>query len=138
MLICFFLNSLLKFTVDLSVFISPNFLKDWGLLSYMISNSVLILLCGSLVFFILKKLNWQISTYLLLASILLLALITDIIPAPDYDLKSGKYLSVAGDWLKYYCNIQSILYFIFCLLAGVIYYKNKKADQIQFADYTTF
>jgi len=120
--IYFFIYSFLEFTLYLSVYIAPNFLKGWGLLSYMLSNIFLVVLGISIVLYFLKNTNWQ-----------LLQLISFVIP-PDYLLLSGAGFINATSWIKYFGKIQVILMLIFCVMAAVIYYKNMKADQIQLTD----
>jgi len=127
-LIFFLVCSLLEVTLHLSMYAGSMFLKDWGYLSYMLSNLVFIILCSGGIFLILKKLNWQISTYLILGSILLLQLIAGLIFPLSADCHSTAY-----DWMKYFSNAQVLLLPAFGVFAAFIYYKNKKADQIQFS-----
>lgn len=124
-LIWIFIYALLQVTIHLSMYTGSKFLKDWGLLSYMLSNLAFILFCGGGVFAILKKKNWQINTYQLLGSILLIRLILSLVVPCSHP--------TAYDWMKYCSYMQYFSLPAFGVLAAVIYYKNKKVDQIQFS-----
>lgn len=127
-LIWIFMYALLQVTIHLSMHTGSKFLKDWGLMSYMLSNLAFILSCGGGIFLILKKMNWQINTYHLLGSILLLQLILSLIFPFSLNFNSTAY-----DWMKYCSYMQYFSLPAFGVLAAVIYYKNKKVDKMQFS-----
>lgn len=126
-LVFFLMYSLLEVILHLSLLTGPKFLKDWGLLSYMISSLVFVILCYGGIFFIHKKMNWVTNTYLLLFMIFLTQLTAGLI-------FPHSAASMAHDWMKLFSNAQVLLLPVFGVFAAVIYYKSKKADQLQFAD----